>query len=83
MNKRDEFGNYDKIDANKIVSILDNVRLKPTFKLPWELKDGVPKLRTSETLFFSNDEPFDEFFILEKGYFTFFKDLEYNKFYIR
>ncbi|GAG80916.1 unnamed protein product [marine sediment metagenome] len=83
MNKRDEFENYDKIDANKIVSILDNVRLKPTFNLPWELKDGVPKLRTSETLFFSNDEEFDEFFILEKGYFTFFKDLEYDKFYIR
>jgi tetratricopeptide (TPR) repeat protein len=47
------------------------------------LRDGVPKLRTSETLFFSNDEEFDEFFILEKGFFTFFKDLEYNKFYIR
>ncbi len=83
MNKRDEFENFDKTYTNKIVNILDNVRLKPTFKLPWELKEGVPKLRTSETLFFSNDEPFDEFFILERGYFTFFKDLEYNKFYIR
>ena len=83
MNKRNEFENYDKIYTNKIVSILDNVRLKPTFKLPWELNEGVPKLRTSETLFFSNDELFDEFFILERGYFTFFKDLEYNKFYIR
>jgi tetratricopeptide (TPR) repeat protein len=83
MNKRDEFSNYDKIDANKIVSILDNVRLKPTFDLPWELEKGVPKLRSSESLFFSNDEPDDEFFILERGYFTFFKDLEYNKFYIR
>jgi len=83
MNKRDEFSNYDKIDANKIVSILDNVRLKPTFDLPWELEKGVPKLRSSESLFFSNDEPDDEFFILERGYFTFFKDLDYNKFYIR
>ena len=83
MNKRDEFKNFDKIYANKIVSILDNVRLTPTFKLPWELKEGVPKLRTSETLFFSNEELFDEFFILERGYFTFFKDLEYDKFYIR
>ena len=83
MNKRDEFENYDKVYVNKIVSILDKVRLKPTFKLPWELTEGVPKLRTSETLFFSNDEPFDEFFILERGYFTFFKDLEYDKFYIR
>ena len=83
MNKRDEYENFDKIYANKIVSILDKVRLKPTFKLPWELKEGVPKLRTSETLFFSNDEPFDEFFILEKGYFTYFKDLEFDKFYIR
>ena len=83
LNKHHEFENYDKIYTDKIVSVLDRVRLKPTFSLPWELKEGVPKLRTSETLFFSNDEPFDEFFILEKGYFTFFKDLEYNKFYIR
>ena len=83
MNKRDEFLNYDKKYADKIVRILDNVRLKPTFNLPWELEEGVPKLRSSESLFFSNDEPFDEFFIFEKGYFTFFKDLEYNKFYIR
>jgi len=83
MNKRDEFSNYDKKYADKIVRILDNVRLKPTFNLPWELEEGVPKLRSSESLFFSNDEPFDEFFIFEKGYFTFFKDLEYNKFYIR
>ncbi|MHA1535138.1 MAG: tetratricopeptide repeat protein, partial [Promethearchaeota archaeon] len=83
MNKHHEFEGYDKIYADKIVRILDSVRLKPTFSLPWELKEGVPKLRTSETLFFSNDEPYDEFFILEKGYFTFFKDLEYNKFYIR
>jgi len=83
MNKRDEFSNYDKKYADKIVRILDNVRLKPTFNLPWELEEGVPKLRSSESLFFSNDEPFDEFFIFERGYFTFFKDLEYNKFYIR
>ncbi len=83
MNKRGAFEEIDSIYTNKIVNVLDGTRLKPTFKLPWELRDGVPKLRTSETLFFSNDEEFDEFFILEKGYFTFFKDLEYNKFYIR
>jgi tetratricopeptide (TPR) repeat protein len=83
MNKRESFEEFDSLYTNKIVNVLDNIRLKPTFKLPWELRDGVPKLRTSETLFFSNDEEFDEFFILEKGFFTFFKDLEYNKFYIR
>jgi tetratricopeptide (TPR) repeat protein len=43
----------------------------------------VPRVRTSETLLFSNDEEFDEFFILEKGFFSYFKDLEYNKFYLR
>ena len=83
MNKRESFEEFDSLYTNKIVNVLDKIRLKPTFKLPWELRDGVPKLRTSETLFFSNDEEFDEFFILEKGFFTFFKDLEYNKFYIR
>jgi len=83
MNKREAFEEFDSLYTNKIVNVLDNTRLKPTFNLPWELRDGVPKLRTSETLFFSNDEEYDEFFILEKGFFTFFKDLEYNKFYIR
>ncbi|MBY8987167.1 MAG: hypothetical protein KGD61_01845, partial [Candidatus Lokiarchaeota archaeon] len=83
MNKREAFEEFDGSYTNKIVNVLDSTRLKPTFNLPWELRDGVPKLRTSETLFFSNDEEFDEFFILEKGFFTFFKDLEYNKFYIR
>jgi len=83
MNKREAFEEYDNLFTNNIVNILDNTRLKPTYKLPWELRDGVPKLRTSETLFFSNDEEFDEFFIFEKGFLTFFKDLEYNKFYIR
>ncbi len=83
MNKWEAFEEFDNLYTTKIVNVLDNTRLKPTFKLPWELRDGVPKLRTSETLFFSNDEEFDEFFILEKGFFTFFKDLEYNKFYIR
>jgi hypothetical protein len=83
MNKRSAFEEFDNVYTNKIVNVLENTRLKPTFKLPWELEDGVPKLRTSETLFFANDEEFDEFFIFEKGFFTFFKDLEYNKFYIR
>jgi tetratricopeptide (TPR) repeat protein len=83
MNKQIEFEDFDNLNTNRIVNVLDDIRLKPTFKLPWELEDGVPKLRTSETLFFSNEEEFDEFFILEKGFFTFFKDLEYNKFYIR
>ena len=83
MNKRDKFQQFDGENINKIVGALKNTRLKPTFKLPWELRDGVPKLRASETLFFSNEEKFDEFFILEKGFFTFFKDLEYHKFFIR
>jgi len=83
MNKREQFKEFD---LNNIKSIVEKIRLaglEPMFKQPWELKKGIPKLRTSEILLFSNDEQFDEFFILEKGYFTYFKDLEYNKFYIR
>ncbi|MBY8991783.1 MAG: hypothetical protein KGD58_13635 [Candidatus Lokiarchaeota archaeon] len=83
LNKRDQLQDYTNEQHNSIVSSLRNVGLEPTFKLPWELKDGVPKLRTSETLFFSNEDEFNEFFILEKGYFSYFKDIEYKKFYIR
>ena len=51
MNRREAFEEFDSLSTNKIVNVLDQIRLKPTFKLPLELRDGVPKLRTSETLF--------------------------------
>ncbi|MFX0033718.1 MAG: tetratricopeptide repeat protein [Promethearchaeota archaeon] len=83
FNKREKFNEFDNSYVADFVKIIKSTGLHPTFKLPWELGRGVPKLRASETLFFSNDEKFDEFFILEKGFFTYLKDLEYNKFYIR
>ncbi len=83
MNKRDQLKDYMPENLKSLVEVLRNSGLEPTFKQPWELRKGVPKIRTSETLFFSNEEDFDEFFILEKGYYTYFKDIEYNKFYIR
>jgi tetratricopeptide (TPR) repeat protein len=84
MNKTDQFSDLENEFLKILVKLLRNVGLKPSFKQPWELKKGIPKIRTPETLFFSNDdEPYDEFFIIEKGYFSYFKDLEFNKFYIR
>ncbi len=83
MTKREQFKKWDVEKIKPIIEKLKSLGLEPTFKQPWELKKGLPKLRVSETLFFSNDEKFDEFFILEKGYYTYFKDLEYNKFYLR
>ncbi len=83
MNKRDRIKDFSDIDLNKIVESLQNKGLVPSFKIPWELKYGIPKLRTSETLLFSNESTLNEFFILEKGYFTYFKDLEYNKIHLR
>lgn len=83
MTKRDEFQEQEQSIVNELLPAVNKSGLFPTFKLPWELKSGVPRNRTSETLFFSNDEPIDEFFIIEKGFLTYFKDLEYKKFYIR
>ncbi len=83
MAKRNEFNDHEAQMIEEVISAIKKSRLTATFKLPWELKEGVPKLRTTESLFFSNDEPFDEFFILEKGFLTYFKDLEYNKFFLR
>ncbi len=83
MNKREQLKEFSYDKLKKLIETLEDAGLEPSFKLPWELKHGVPKIRTSETIFFSNDEKFDEFFLLEKGYFTYFKDLEFNKFYIR
>jgi hypothetical protein len=83
LNKRDQLQDYSNEQHDNLIASLRNNGLEPTFRLPWELKNGVPKLRTSETLFFSNDGEFNEFFIFEKGFFSYFKDIEYKKFYIR
>ncbi|MFX0042730.1 MAG: tol-pal system YbgF family protein [Candidatus Hodarchaeota archaeon] len=83
MSKRDQLKVFKPEKLRSLVETLINSGLEPTFKQPWELRKGVPKIRTSETLFFSNEENFDEFFILEKGYYTYFKDISYNKYYIR
>ena len=81
MNKSEKLEEFDSNSINSLGKSLEKIGLTPTFKQPWEIKKGIPKIRTSETLLFSNDE--SEFFILEKGFFTYFKDLEFNKFYIR
>jgi len=81
MNKRERFKEFDNVKIKDISESLIKSGLSPTFNVPWELIKGLPKLRTAETLFYSTEEP--EFFILEKGYFTYFKDLEYEKFYLR
>jgi len=83
MNKRDKLKDYSTQELKNFQNTLQSVGLKPTFKIPWELKDGIPKIRTSETIFFSDDGNLDEFFILEKGYFTYIKDIEYDKFHLR
>jgi hypothetical protein len=83
MNKRDKLQDYSNQDLNQLIDSVQNLGLKPSFKIPWDLKYGIPKIRTSETLFFSNDGTYDEFFILEKGFFTYFKDIKYKKFYLR
>ena len=81
MNKRERFKEFDNVKIKDISESLVRAGLNPTFNVPWELSKGLPKLRTAETLFYSTEEP--EFFILEKGYLTYFKDLEYEKFYLR
>ena len=88
MNKREQFREqfmlFDKEKTSEIVKILKDSGLNPTFKQPWELKKGVPKIRTSETLLFSNEEETSgEFFIFERGYITYHKDLNYDNFYVR
>jgi tetratricopeptide (TPR) repeat protein len=83
MTKRDKLKDFTGSQLTHLMGSLQNVGLKPSFKTPWELRYGIPRIRTSETLLFSNDDKFDEFFVLEKGYFTYFKDLEYSKFHLR
>ena len=83
LNKRGKLKEFTPDLHRDLVDSLSNIGLEPSFNLPWELKDGLPKIRTSETLFFSKEQEFHEYFILEKGYLTYLKDLEYKKFYVR
>ena len=57
MTKRDEFKNQENQMIEYLIQAIQNSGLIPTFHLPWELKGGVPKLKTADSLFFSNDEP--------------------------
>jgi tetratricopeptide (TPR) repeat protein len=83
MNKQDKLIGFSDEELNRILDSLKLFSIKPSFDVPWDLKYGIPKIRTTETLLFSNEEKLKEFFIIEKGYFTYFKDLDYNKFYLR
>ncbi len=83
MNKREDLHEIKQEEIKSIVNELEKIGLKPTFKHPWELNNGIPKYRTSETIFFSTEDVFDEFFIFEKDFFTYFKDLRVKKIYIR
>ena len=83
MNKRDKLKDYSNQELKTLQETLQNLGLKPTFKIPWELKYGIPKIRTSETIFFSDDRNQKEFFIIEKGYFTYINDTEHDKFNLR
>ncbi|MFX1313414.1 MAG: tetratricopeptide repeat protein [Promethearchaeota archaeon] len=83
MNRRDKLGKFSSSALEKLIESIKRTGLKPSFKIPWELKEGVPKVRTSETLLFSNNDNSGEFFILEKGYFTYLNDFKYQKFFIR
>ncbi|MFX0104854.1 MAG: hypothetical protein ACFE75_05145, partial [Candidatus Hodarchaeota archaeon] len=47
LNKRDKFGDFSNDECSSIVESLKNLGLKPSFKIPWELRYGIPKIRTS------------------------------------
>lgn len=82
MNKKEGFTVLNSEMVENLDEILESLSLYPSFKLPWELKKGIARFRTSEVLVFSNE--LSEYFLLEEeGYITFFKDLTYQKYYIR
>ena len=82
MNKKEGFTVLNSEMVENLYEILESLSLYPSFKLPWELKKGIARFRTSEVLVFSNE--LSEYFLLEEeGYITFFKDLSYQKYYIR
>lgn len=82
LNKYSKFGDINAAFLAVLPKVCEQAHIKPTFSLPWELKDGYPPHRHENSLFFSNEEK-DEYLIVEPGYLTFFHDVTINKVLVR
>ena len=82
LNKYSKFGDIHNTFIAELPNICKQAHIKPTFSLPWELKEGYPPFRHENSLFFTNEEQ-DEYLIVEPGYLTFFHDVKVNRVLVR
>ncbi len=82
LNKYSKFGETNTAFLAELPKVCEQAHIKPTFSLPWELKEGYPPHRHENSLFFTNEEK-DEYLIAEPGYLTFFHDVTVNKVLVR
>ena len=82
MNKYETFSEIEERFYVDLAKGLQTIGLNPTWQLPTSLDDGIPKQKRDHVLFFSNDEK-NEFFIVERGFITFFRDIEVKNIHLR
>ncbi|MHA1818844.1 MAG: tetratricopeptide repeat protein [Promethearchaeota archaeon] len=82
LNKHKLFEEFSGKLYDQISDALEHVGLTPTFKLPILLKNGVPRQKVDRVLFFTNAEN-NEYFIMEPGFITFYRDLMSNHIMIK
>jgi len=73
MNKYSMFQNIESLHHEKLTQSLDLVGLRPSWKRPISLSDGIPPSRKEACIFYTNEEG-NEFFLVEKGYITYIRD---------
>ncbi|MHA1729972.1 MAG: tetratricopeptide repeat protein [Promethearchaeota archaeon] len=84
MNKYSLFQDLESNFFNKLYIALEKIGLKPSWRVPISLNKGIPRPKKESVLFYSaQKEEEKEFFIAEKGFFTFLKDFESNRIQIR
>ncbi len=83
LNKQSKFNEFNKIVCTNVNNSIRDLGLVATDVLPWDLKKGIPQYRINNVLFFNNVDSKDEYFILEKGFLTYFKDILVKNIHIR
>lgn len=83
FNKQSQFEHYNKIISTSVNNSIKKLGMESTNDLPLDIKNGIPKFRVNNVLFFKNVDSNNEYLILEKGFLTYFNDIIIKNIHIR
>jgi len=83
LNKQPKFAHNNKILSSNVNNSIKELGLEATNDLPWDTKNGIPKFRINNILFFKNADSNNEYLILEKGFLTYFNEILIKNTHVR